>query len=70
MIVRGHEVEHGFFQLDPCNLHDGEAEVVLERLRAELARARAAGPRSPRDVPAALAERDRRAVEALLRWPK
>lgn len=45
-----------------------EAEVVPGRLRAELARARTAGPRPGRDT-AALAERDRRAVEALLSWP-
>lgn len=69
VIVRDHEVEHGSFQLDPCNLHDGEAELVLERLRAELARARAAEPRPGRDRAADLAERDRRAVRALLRWP-
>jgi D-glucosaminate-6-phosphate ammonia-lyase len=70
VIVRGHELEHGFFQLDPCNLHDGEAATVLARLRAELARTRAAGPRpAGKGVAAALAERDRRAVEALRRWP-
>ena len=33
VMVRGHEIEHGRFQLDPCNLHDGEAEIVLARLR-------------------------------------
>lgn len=70
VIVRGHEIEHGFFQLDPYNLHDdGEARIVLERLRAELARARAAPPRPPQDRATALAERDRRATQALLRWP-
>jgi L-seryl-tRNA(Ser) seleniumtransferase len=69
VIVRAHEVEHGFFQLDPCNLHDGEAEIVLGRLRAELAWARAAAPRPRKGRASALAERDRRAAEALLRWP-
>jgi L-seryl-tRNA(Ser) seleniumtransferase len=69
VIVRDHEIEHGRFQLDPCNLHEGEAAIVLERLRAELVRARAAGPRPERDRAAALVERDRRAVAALLRWP-
>ena len=32
VIVRDHMVEHGFFDMDPCNLHDGEAEIVAERL--------------------------------------
>ena len=41
VIVRDHEAEHGYFFLDPCNLHDGEAQMVADRLVAELARARA-----------------------------
>lgn len=70
VIVRDHEIEHGRFLLDPCNLHDdGEATVALNRLRAELARARSAGAEPVRDYAAALAERDRRATESLLRWP-
>lgn len=32
IIVRNHEVELGRFFLDPCNLHEGEAEVVAEVL--------------------------------------
>ncbi len=32
VIVRDHLIEHGFFDIDPCNLHDGEAEVVATRL--------------------------------------
>ena len=24
VIVRDHEVEHGYFYIDPCNLHPGE----------------------------------------------
>ena len=34
IIVRNHEVELGFFELDPCNLKDGQAEVVAEALRS------------------------------------
>ncbi len=37
--TRDMEVEHGLLQLDPCNLHDGEAEIVARRLAEELARA-------------------------------
>ena len=32
VIVRDHEVEHGYIYLDPCNLHPGEAEVVADRV--------------------------------------
>ena len=41
VIVRDHHAEQGFFDLDPCNLHDGEAEIVAERIIAELDRAQA-----------------------------
>ena len=37
VIVRDHEVEHGLFYLDPCNLHDGEAEIVADRIERTLA---------------------------------
>ena len=36
VIVRDHEVEHGRFYLDPCNLHPGEAEQVAEAVAATL----------------------------------
>lgn len=36
IIVRNHEVERGHFYLDPCNLHDGEAEIVAEGLKMAL----------------------------------
>ena len=32
LIVRGHEVELGYFQLDPCNLAPGQAEIVADIL--------------------------------------
>ena len=40
MIVRDdHEIEHGYFLMDPCNLHPGEDAVVAARLAEELDRA-------------------------------
>ena len=32
IIVRDHEIELGYFQLDPCNLADGHAEIVASNL--------------------------------------
>jgi L-seryl-tRNA(Ser) seleniumtransferase len=40
IIVRDHEADNGLFQLDPCNLHPGQAELVASRLRDTLERAR------------------------------
>ncbi len=37
IIVRNHEVELGYFQLDPCNLAPGQAEIVAETLARVLA---------------------------------
>jgi D-glucosaminate-6-phosphate ammonia-lyase len=39
VIVRDHEVEHGHFFLDPCNLHPDEEHVVAERMIEELGKA-------------------------------
>ncbi|WDR07432.1 aminotransferase class V-fold PLP-dependent enzyme [Devosia rhodophyticola] len=39
VIVRDHEVEHGHFFLDPCNLHPGQEFMVAERLTEELDKA-------------------------------
>jgi D-glucosaminate-6-phosphate ammonia-lyase len=39
IIVRDHEADHGLFQLDPCNLHEGQAQLVATRLRQTLERA-------------------------------
>ena len=65
VIVRDHEVEHGFFYLDPCNLHPGEAEIVANRLAEELERAlRRNEPQITR-----LSARQARRAAALLRWP-
>jgi D-glucosaminate-6-phosphate ammonia-lyase len=63
IIVRNHEVELGYFQLDPCNLQEGQAEIVAEALRSvltqrELLRAR------PEDADAAR----NGSTRAYLRW--
>jgi L-seryl-tRNA(Ser) seleniumtransferase len=65
VIVRDHEVEHGYFYLDPCNLHPGEASVVAERIVAEMATARA---RPAANHEPASARRQRRSAR-LLAWP-
>jgi len=62
IIVRDHEVEHGHFYLDPCNLHPGEAEVVASQIAAVAAAIR--GKPSPD-----LAAMRRRQYESLLAWP-
>lgn len=65
VIVRDHEVEHGHFYLDPCNLHAGEAEVVAERIVVELKRAQA----RPHAAKYTAAERKARRFARLLQWP-
>lgn len=40
IIVRNHEVELGYFQLDPCNLKPGQAALVAEALAKTCANAR------------------------------
>jgi D-glucosaminate-6-phosphate ammonia-lyase len=65
VIIRDHEVELGFFQLDPCNLHPGEAEIVGERVVEELAAARARNDKPRRTA----AERRRTRLQRLLEWP-
>ncbi|MFQ6018312.1 MAG: hypothetical protein ACE5KF_08950, partial [Kiloniellaceae bacterium] len=65
VIVRDEFLEHGCFELDPCNLHPGEAEVVADRIVAELRKARAAGRTEHRS----LAEHRRESHARLLAWP-
>jgi L-seryl-tRNA(Ser) seleniumtransferase len=65
VMVRDHEAEHGFFQLDPCNLHPGEAEIVADRVVHELDEAR----KRNRPQQYSYAERKARRFERLLRWP-
>jgi D-glucosaminate-6-phosphate ammonia-lyase len=65
IIVRDHETEHGFFYLDPCNLHPGQEKVVAERLVEELEKAR----QSNEIIATSLERRRNRRAEALMRWP-
>ena len=53
VIVRNHQTELGFFQLDPCNLKDGQEALVATALREVLggAPAPAAACRRRRDSP-------------------
>jgi L-seryl-tRNA(Ser) seleniumtransferase len=64
VIVRDHHAENGFFDMDPCNLHDGEAEIVADRLVATLERGLAG------NIPATgLADRRRARFARMLDWP-
>ena len=62
IIVRDHEVEHGYFYLDPCNLHPGEAQIVAETIRST---AQSIRGKSMPD----LRQLRRQQHEALLAWP-
>jgi D-glucosaminate-6-phosphate ammonia-lyase len=62
VIVRDHEVEHGHFYLDPCNLHDGEDEIVATQIERTLQGIR--GRPGP-----TLDELRERALTRLLAWP-
>lgn len=64
VIVRDHEVEHGHFFLDPCNLHPGEEHIVATRLGEELERAR--GSNEPLVTPYAAWRQAREAD--ILKW--
>jgi D-glucosaminate-6-phosphate ammonia-lyase len=68
VIVRDHEVEHGHFFLDPCNLHEGEAAMVAQRIIDELAKARTRGRAGSASATSAADRRVRR-FERLLLWP-
>jgi L-seryl-tRNA(Ser) seleniumtransferase len=68
VIVRDHEVEHGYVYLDPCNQHDGEAQLVLERLLAVLRGAAGDPPKG--DARARLLARGQKGLESLLRFPR
>jgi D-glucosaminate-6-phosphate ammonia-lyase len=65
VIVRDHEVEHGYFYLDPCNLHPGEEHKVAARLTAELEKARM----SNETIVTPFTERLLRQEAAILKWP-
>jgi L-seryl-tRNA(Ser) seleniumtransferase len=65
VIVRDHEIEHGYFLIDPCNLHPGQAAVVAQRLAEELDRAQA----SNEVVASSLQERQTRRYRRMRSWP-
>jgi D-glucosaminate-6-phosphate ammonia-lyase len=65
VILRDHEIEHGWFLMDPCNLHTGEAAIVAARLTEELDRALA----SNEIIATPVAERRARRARARLAWP-
>jgi L-seryl-tRNA(Ser) seleniumtransferase len=65
VIVRDHEIEHGFFYMDPCNLHPGEAAVVAQRLAEELDRSQA----SNEVVASSFGERRARRYRRMRSWP-
>jgi L-seryl-tRNA(Ser) seleniumtransferase len=65
VIVRDHEIEHGYFLMDPCNLHPGEDAVVAARLIEELERALA----SNEIIATPIAARRARRARARLAWP-
>ncbi|MGH7155244.1 MAG: aminotransferase class V-fold PLP-dependent enzyme [Acetobacteraceae bacterium] len=65
VIVRDHEIEHGYFLMDPCNLHPGEAEIVADRLVEELDRARA----SNITIASPIGDRDAARRRAQETWP-
>jgi L-seryl-tRNA(Ser) seleniumtransferase len=65
VIIRDHEIELGYFLMDPCNLHPGEAEEVGARLAEELDRALA----SNSIIASPMSERGLRKTQALMSWP-
>ncbi len=65
VIVRDHEIEHGYFLMDPCNLHPGEETVVAARLAEELDRAHA----SNEIIASPVSARRARRLRARLAWP-
>ena len=65
VIVRDHEVEHGYFYLDPCNLHPDEEFIVADRLTEELDAAR----KSNTPIISDLRQRMLAQESAALAWP-
>lgn len=65
VMVRDDEIDLGYFQLDPCNLHHGEEVIVADRIAAELEAAR--GDNAP--SPMCFAEWSLRRERAALAWP-
>jgi L-seryl-tRNA(Ser) seleniumtransferase len=65
LIVRDHEVEHGYFFLDPCNLHPEEEFTVARRIAEELEAAR----KSNTIIATPFNERLLAREAAILKWP-
>ncbi len=65
IIVRDDEIDQGYFELDPCNVHDGEADIVAHTLQQVIDAAAAA----PTPATTSVHERRNRSAQALLRWP-
>jgi L-seryl-tRNA(Ser) seleniumtransferase len=65
VIVRDHEIEHGYFLLDPCNLHPGEEAIVAARIAQELDAALA----SNEIIATSASARRARRTAARLAWP-
>ena len=65
IIVRDHEIEHGFFYLDPCNLHPGQAEIVADRICEELKIALKEGAEEHADLTALRT----RKFDKFMSWP-
>lgn len=65
IFVRDEEVEDGRFELDPCNLHPGDAQIVASRLVEELEGARKGG----RPVATPIAEFRLNREAAADKWP-
>jgi len=65
IIVRDHEIEHGFIYLDPCNLHPGESEIVAQRVLEELDSARKSKPAEHMK----LTDRNMQKHKSLMSWP-
>jgi L-seryl-tRNA(Ser) seleniumtransferase len=65
VIVRDHEIEHGHFFLDPCNLHAEQEHIVAERLVEELEKARLSNDVIATPIEEVWLARER----AILNWP-
>ena len=65
VIVRDHEIEHGHFFLDPCNLHPEQEHIVAERMVEELKKAALSNDVIATPIEEVWLARER----AVLNWP-
>lgn len=65
VIVRDHEIEHGHFFLDPCNLHPEQEHIVASRFIEELEKARFSNDIVATPIEELWLARER----AILSWP-